>query len=189
MEDLEQYKNDNGTYTSPKNNKTYKSLKAFRSHWYYAFTTDPQAFAKRSWKEKCSHCGEEYGCANIRKHESTCYLNPENITLCKECNGPIKNYKHNKGTCSKQCSNKYYAHERCEITNYRTICFRYHKKKCIVCGEDKIVGVHHNDSNHENNDPKNLIPMCPTHHQYVHSRYKDEVQPIIDKFVEHFIRD
>ena len=38
----------------------------------------------------------------------------------------------------------------------------------------------------DNNDPANLIPLCPTHHSYVHSRYKDEIQPIIDKFVEEY---
>jgi hypothetical protein len=62
--------------------------------------------------------------------------------------------------------------------NYRTICFTHHKKECVVCGEDKIVSVHHYDENHNNNDPNNLVPLCPTHHQYVHSGYKDLV---IDK--------
>lgn len=63
-------------------------------------------------------------------------------------------------------------------TNYRTICFTHHKKECVVCGEDRIVSVHHYDENHNNNDPNNLVPLCPTHHQYVHSGYKDLV---IDK--------
>lgn len=26
--------------------------------------------------------------------------------------------------------------------------------------------------------------MCPTHHQYVHSKYASEVQPIIDAYVK-----
>ena len=55
-------------------------------------------------------------------------------------------------------------------------------KRSVVCGEDKIVAVHHYDHNHENNDPKNLIPLCPTHHAYVHSRYANEVLPYIEKY-------
>jgi len=92
--------------------------------------------------------------------------------------------------CSRNCANstggkaksKKYHYD--EVAHYTTVCFRYHEKKCIVCNEEKIVAVHHNDHNHNNNDPKNLIPLCPTHHQYVHSRYVDEVQPIIDKYVK-----
>lgn len=66
--------------------------------------------------------------------------------------------------------------------NYRTICFAHHKKECIVCGEDKIVTVHHYDEDHSNNDPSNLIPLCPTHHQYVHSSYRHLVQEEIENW-------
>ena len=67
--------------------------------------------------------------------------------------------------------------------NYRLICFTYHKKSCIICNEANIVAVHHYDLNHENNDPENLIPMCPTHHQYVHSKFNHLVQDKIDEYV------
>lgn len=70
-----------------------------------------------------------------------------------------------------------------ERENYRELCFRHHEKKCVVCGEEKVVSVHHIDEDHSNNDPKNLVPLCPTHHQYVHSRFKDEVEPIIENYV------
>lgn len=56
----------------------------------------------------------------------------------------------------------------------------------MVDGENKIVAVHHYDHNHDNNDPKNLVPLCPTHHSYVHSRYVDEVQPAIDEYVKNY---
>ena len=55
-----------------------------------------------------------------------------------------------------------------------------------MCGEEKIVAVHHYDHDHTNNDIANLVPLCPTHHQYVHSRYIDEVQPFIDAYVKDF---
>ncbi len=92
--------------------------------------------------------------------------------------------------CSRSCANsiggkaKAEKHHHDGVANYTTVCWRHHEKSCIVCGEHKIVSVHHIDENHSNNDPKNLVPLCPTHHQYVHSRYRNEVQPIIDKYVK-----
>lgn len=90
-------------------------------------------------------------------------------------------------TCSHGCSNTHFRsgenNGNYKGEHYRTVCFDTHEKKCIVCGEDKIVAVHHYDENHNNNDIYNLIPLCPTHHQYVHSKYKDLVQPIIDVWV------
>ena len=187
MENLNIYQNADGTYTSPRNNKNYKSLKAFRAHWFYAGTTDPESFSKRLKDVVCQFCEKEVISSNIKKHEKYCFLNPQNIKFCKVCNQPIKNYKSSKGTCSHKCANTHFRtgdkNGAWTGENYQLICFASHKKQCIVCGEEKIVAVHHNDQNHKNNSADNLIPLCPTHHQYVHSRYKDEVQPIIDRYI------
>lgn len=69
-------------------------------------------------------------------------------------------------------------------TNYRTTCFAHHEKKCVVCGEDKIVEVHHMDENHENSDPTNLIPLCPTHHKYWHSRWRYLIEEKVRSYHE-----
>lgn len=103
-----------------------------------------------------------------------------------------------KTTCSYSCSNTHFRSgknhpnwrdEVSEFNNkkYRTLCFMYHKKECVICGENKIVAVHHYDENHNNDSIENLIPLCPTHHNYVHSRYKDEVIDTINKYREEFI--
>jgi hypothetical protein len=55
--------------------------------------------------------------------------------------------------------------------------------ECCVCKESKIVAFHHLDENHNNNDPKNLVPLCPTHHHYMHSRFKLEIQKIVEEYV------
>jgi hypothetical protein len=92
--------------------------------------------------------------------------------------------------CNRSCANSVGGRAKSDKDyslgnlNYRTICEKHHEMKCLVCGEEKIVAVHHVDEDHSNNDPKNLVPLCPTHHQYVHSRYRDEVQPIIDRYIE-----
>ena len=186
MDILEQYSNGNGTYTSPKNGKTYKSLKAFRAHWNYNSDSFAKAKTVVKAKETCKFCNEKFIKAGIKQHETNCYLNPNNLKECVVCSSPIKNYRYSKGTCSHSCANTHWAHvkNKDERLGYQALCFRYHKKECIVCGEDKIVAAHHNDHNHNNNDPENLIPLCPTHHQYVHSRYANEVQPTIDKYIQ-----
>ena len=184
---MDEFKNNDGTYTSPKNGKIYKNLKSFLAHWYYAGTTKPNDFKERLYNVQCEYCKEEKIISNIKRHEESCYLNPKNKRTCVVCDEPIKDYKNSKGTCSHSCSNKFFRHLRNKpekYSNYRTICWEHHEKVCIVCGEDKIVAVHHVNEDHNDNRPENLVPLCPTHHQYVHSKYKDEVQPIIDEYLK-----
>jgi len=188
---MQEFKNVDGTYTSPKNGKIYKSEKALRAHLSFKVSDK-----RHNWKDinviqqSCQYCKENViGLSNLQKHEDSCYLNPSNKRLCEVCNNPIKDYKRSKGTCSHSCSNNHFAELRNKPENYKsytTICFHHHEKKCVVCGEENIVAVHHYDENHKNNDPANLVPMCPTHHQYIHSRYKDLVIDIVDKYVKEF---
>lgn len=112
--------------------------------------------------------------------------------VCPVCNSIFKTksgHKREKETCSHSCSNKFFTKSRRDenLKQYRTICFRHHEKKCVVCGEDKIVTVHHFDENHNNNIPENLIPVCPTHHQYWHSQYKDLVFDKINSYRNKFL--
>lgn len=88
----------------------------------------------------------------------------------------------NQITCSYSCSNTHFrsgSNNPNYKENYRTKCFEAWGKKCVICEESNIVAVHHIDENHDNDDIMNLAPMCPTHHQYLHSKYKEL---IIDKF-------
>jgi len=106
-------------------------------------------------------------------------------------------HRNEKTVCSHSCSNTYFRSgkdnpnyknddELTGIIKYVTICFRYHEKKCVYCGETNIVTVHHYDGNKNNNNPENLIPLCPTHHQYWHSRFRKIVKPKIDEYVKNF---
>jgi hypothetical protein len=186
---MEQFKNEDGTYTSPKNGKTYKSLKAFTAHWHYAGHVNPNNFAKRLYNLKCQFCEKDVIVSNHKKHENSCYLNPDNIKLCKVCEKPIKDYKKSKGTCSHSCSNKLFSHLRNKPEKYKrytTLCWKEHKKECIICGENKIVAVHHMNEDHEDNRPENLVPLCPTHHTYMHSKYKEEILPKVEEYLKNF---
>lgn len=135
-------------------------------------------------RAKCQYCAKITNRGNIKRHEKSCKENPANQ---KEC--PVCHTVHSKSgvTCSYSCSNSYFRggenNPNWSGNNYRKICFDNHGKKCIVCGEEKILSVHHINENHDDNRPENLVPLCPTHHQYVHSKYKEEVQPYIDEFI------
>lgn len=114
------------------------------------------------FKRKCYNCDNEFEWKTTKK----------NIDFDK----PV--------FCCLRCAKQYAAKLR-SITHYVTICFKYHDKKCCICGFDKVVEVHHNDNNHKNNDKYNLIPICPNHHIMVRMlKYKDELQIIIDNYIE-----
>lgn len=92
--------------------------------------------------------------------------------------------------CSRKCSNSVGGNARSkkywndDTAHYATVAWRHHEKKCVVCGEERIVAVHHYNENHDDNDPKNLIPLCPTHHLYMHSRHKIEIIEIVDTYIK-----
>jgi len=134
----------------------------------------------------CRFCGKIISKCSIKKHEQNCYLNPQNLKKCPICEKPIKNFRTSE-TCSYSCSNTLFRSDKnngnWKESSYRTTCFSFHKKECIICGENKIVAVHHYDGNHENNKKENLIPLCPTHHCYWHSKYRHLIKEKIDNFI------
>jgi hypothetical protein len=71
-----------------------------------------------------------------------------------------------------------------KTAHYRDICFHYHDKCCVICGERRIVEVHHLNEDHSDNRPENLIALCPTHHQYWHSKEKDLVLPQVEQYIK-----
>lgn len=127
-------------------------------------------------KRNCIYCLRTCSIANINKHEKTCNKNPSNFKLC-----PVCQKQHTKPgvTCSYSCSNTHFRsgknHPNWNKEGYRNKCFEHYGKKCLVCNEVKIVAVHHINENHLDNRIENLIPLCPTHHQYMHSQYKEEI--------------
>jgi hypothetical protein len=63
-----------------------------------------------------------------------------------------------KTTCSAGCANTYFRsgenNPNWKASYYRTTCFLYHEKKCIICGEINIVHAHHFDGDKTNNSPE-----------------------------------
>ena len=139
----------------------------------------------RHSKIKCEKCDREIGSNNWTKHSKTC----EGKKTCPVCS---KKFVGSGTTCSYSCSNTYFRsgenNPNWKQDRYQSTCFEYHERRCVVCGEDKILAVHHLNENHSDNRAENLIPLCPTHHQYFHSRYKDEVYPIIEEYITEWKR-
>ena len=125
-----------------------------------------------------------------RKYE----LIEKECPVCGKIFAASKGNKREKTVCSRACSNTYF---RSGENNpnfkdgfdgdkaYRKICFKHHPKKCCICGFDHIVEVHHMDCNRENNNPNNLIPLCPNHHRMFHSRYRQLVSPLIEDYIKY----
>lgn len=112
--------------------------------------------------------------------------------VCGKLFKTSKGIKREKIVCSHSCSNTYFRSGENNPNYkdgldgdkaYRKICFKHHSKKCCICGFEHIVEVHHMDCNKQNNNPENLIPLCPNHHRMFHSRYRQLVLPLIEEYI------
>ena len=110
--------------------------------------------------------------------------------VCESLFETVSEHKSEKTTCSHSCSNTYFngviRNKTENLKRYRTICFKHHDKQCVICSESKMIDVHHYDGDRKNNDPRNLVPLCPTHHKYWHSRYRYEIKDVVDMYVDKF---
>lgn len=136
----------------------------------------------------CEFCHKSFLGSAFNLHKNCCKQDPNNQKICPVCK---KLYSKKGVTCSHGCANIYFRsgenNPNWREDSYRSTCFLYHKKECVVCKESKIVEVHHLDEDRENNKPENLIPLCPTHHQYFHSRFRDEVIQQIEEYIYNFM--
>jgi len=153
---------------------------------------------KRTKKDSyCVYCGKIISSYGKKIHEIHCPLNPNNIKFCPICDGYIKHYKYNK-TCSHQCANKTFKQSKGHTPNnkkyfdkvdYRKIAKKYHKMECIICEEDLMIDIHHFDRDRDNNNPENLVPICATHHRYIHHNENYYIiKECIDDYIKNFIK-
>ena len=136
----------------------------------------------------CPYCMEEIESNELLKHLKI-HIKQDNL-ICPVCSG-AKRAKN--ATCSRSCANTFFRSGensgafRNGRNNYRTICFLYHPKECIICKENRIIDVHHFNNVHTDNEPSNLVPLCPTHHRCYHSLFRSDVEQLIIEYREQFL--
>jgi len=124
--------------------------------------------------KKCQNCKQE------KEHHAkglcyACYKKVNwkpQVKICKRCKRKMS--IHAKGLCA-GCynyvfhtdKNKAYHHRKSNNVDLKT--YRKTTQKCIICGFDKIVDLHHIDLNKENQSTTNLVGLCPNHHRMIHS--------------------
>ncbi|MBU3940327.1 MAG: hypothetical protein KKH88_00145 [Nanoarchaeota archaeon] len=122
---------------------------------------------------KCKECGRV-----VKSHAKgmcfSCYRKQWTppIRICKKCDRERPHHAY--GLC-KTCHNKEYHYDKIKGFNCRkrhNISFKLYKKltkKCIICGFDKVVELHHLDRSKKNRSSENLIGLCPNHHKMLHN--------------------
>lgn len=131
--------------------------------------------------------------SHFKKNKSHLKKLKREIKICEICGQEFEivvgSNKKQKVVCSKSCSNTMFrsgenhpnykepSQRARQDEVYRTLCFSNYESKCIICGFDCTVDVHHIDENHENNIKENLVPLCPNHHRMIHmDKYKEDIK-------------
>jgi 5-methylcytosine-specific restriction endonuclease McrA len=70
------------------------------------------------------------------------------------------------------------------INGFRYQSFRHHSRACVVCGEDRVLDVHHLNYEELDHSEENIVPLCPTHHRYIHSHWPEETLAKIADYLE-----
>ena len=137
--------------------------------------------------KKCKSCGKE----EEHHGKGFCYNCYRKFAwkpkkgICKICGREMP--LHAKGICPgcyttsfRLQYNKdwnYKKRHNIDVESYKRI-----TEKCAICGFDKIVELHHLDSNKENNSEKNMIGLCPNHHKMIHTiEFREEVLQQLNK--------
>lgn len=105
------------------------------------------------------------------------------IVYCKWCGKPLErtNYQIERSEtgffyCSRDCGNLHKnqlreeSGEWKESQNYRRKAFETYEHKCSACGwneDERILEVHHIDSNRTHNEVENLCILCPICHRKI----------------------
>lgn len=143
---------------------------------------------KGSIHHHCPNCGERG--RRTGKYFNCAYCGEEVYRNNRE----IKNNKTQFYYCSRSCGNNHKNQLRRESgewdnsKDYRKQALKTYSHECACCGyneDERILQVHHKDSNRENNDIGNLIILCPNCHWkitlgYYELIFKDSRYQLLD---------
>lgn len=122
----------------------------------------------------CPACGER------KEHHAKgycyrCYRREaweRKLITCRVCGRkrPHKSF----GLCA-ACYTRKYAYDKVLSSNVKKYygldydLFKKITEKCVCCGFNKVVELHHLDGDKKHVDEKNLIGLCPNCHKLIHS--------------------
>ncbi len=116
-----------------------------------------KCYRRLKWKRKLIKCKS---CGRWRPHQA--------FGLCGGCHTRIYHYDKVKA---------YNAMKSFGLTLGR---FNELREKCVVCGFDKVVELHHLDGSKVNGSSENLIGLCPNHHKMIHHYdYFEEIKQFL----------
>jgi hypothetical protein len=102
-------------------------------------------YRRLAWKRKLITCK---ACGRKRPHKA--------FGLCGSCHIRLHHYE-------KTLRYNAMKHNSIELEKLEEI-----TKKCVCCGFDKIVQLHHLDGNKENKSDGNMVGLCPNCHKMIH---------------------
>ena len=104
---------------------------------------------------------------------------PRITVACATCGAPVSVTPGRLGArfdqyCSPECGRdgqrrKLKGRQK-EASHWRTLAKRVYGSRCVVCGFDPIVEVHHLQPRSQggSDEIENLVPVCPNHHAMAH---------------------
>ncbi len=128
-------------------------------------TKCPQCYQEFLDKNKvelvCAYCGKKFkrGVSELNKSKSGLYF------CCREHKDLAQRIDSGENFISMRPD--HYDKLGSNSHEYRAKAFREFPHKCAVCGYDedeRILQVHHKDSNRQNNSSENLVILCPNCH-------------------------
>jgi 5-methylcytosine-specific restriction endonuclease McrA len=131
----------------------------------------PKCYEEKLEKEKqekrtevtCAYCGKKFLKLNSRLQNSKSGL----YFCCREHKDLGQRIENN---LTEIWPEHYGVKHFVGSTIYRTLAFRNYKHECAICGyneDERMLEVHHIDSNRQNNELKNLIILCPMCHRKI----------------------
>jgi len=126
-------------------------------------------------------------CKELKEHKAKgyceyCYKKffwKPKLIICERCKREMPLQA--KGLC-RGCYNFVFQLDNNKACNYKkwhNVDIEFYKKvtqKCVLCGFNKVVDLHHLSENKQDNSEKNLIGLCPNHHRMIHEyRYRAEI--------------
>lgn len=138
----------------------------------------------------CDRCNRTVLVTQKARHDAACLKR----NACKGCGALTRN----RNFCSNSCAASFNntakkigfsawrkKHGIIAQKTYSDVCLEHWEPKCAICGWDLCIEVHHIDRNRMNNEPQNLIPLCPNHHKLTQKR---EHKAVIDAAVNDLVK-